>query len=135
MIAFGELFTALQNGTVDGQENPLSNIESSSLDEVQKYLSLTGHMYDVCIFICNTEWFESLPEEYQTIIMEEAANAREIELQENDEDVILQRLIDAGMEVNEVDKEAFVERMSDIWARFDEEYGEEWIDLALAAQE
>ena len=78
---------------------------------------------------------ESLPEEYQTIIMEEAANAREIELQENDEDVILQRLIDAGMEVNEVDKEAFVERMSDIWARFDEEYGEEWIDLALAAQE
>ena len=135
MIAFGELFTALQNGTVDGQENPLSNIESSSLDEVQKYLSLTGHMYDVCIFICNTEWFESLPEEYQTIIMEEAANAREIELQENDESVILQRLEDAGMEVNEVDKEAFIERMSDIWARFDEEYGEEWIDLALAAQE
>ena len=105
------------------------------VDEVQKYLSLTGHMYDVCIFICNTEWFESLPEEYQTIIMEEAANAREIELQENDESVILQRLEDAGMEVNEVDKEAFVERMSDIWARFDEEYGEEWIDLALAAQE
>ena len=65
-------------------------------------------------------------------IMEEAANAREIELQENDESVILQRLEDAGMEVNEVDKEAFIERMSDIWARFDEEYGEEWIDLALA---
>lgn len=134
MIAFGELYSALQQGVVDGQENPLSNIESSSLNEVQKYLSLTGHMYDVCIFIVNTDWFNGLPAEYQEIIQEEAANAREVELTENDEEVILQRLKDKGMEVNEVDKDAFIACMSDVWTRFDNEYGTEWIDLALAAQ-
>lgn len=134
MIAFGELFSALQQGTVDGQENPLSNIESSSLNEVQKYLSMTGHMYDVCVFICNTAWYEGLPAEYQTILMEEAANARLVELEENDENVIRQRLEEKGMLTNEVDKDAFIEKMSDIWTRFDKEYGPEWIDLALAAQ-
>ena len=134
MIAFGELFSALQQGTVDGQENPLSNIESSSVNEVQKYLSMTGHMYDVCVFICNTAWYEGLPAEYQTILMEEAANARLVELEENDENVIRQRLEEKGMLTNEVDKDAFIEKMSDIWTRFDKEYGPEWIDLALAAQ-
>lgn len=134
MIAFGELFSALQQGIVDGQENPLSNIESSSLNEVQKYLSMTGHMYDVCIFICNTDWFNALPEEYQNILMEEAAAARLVELDANDEDVIRGRLEEKGMIVNEVDKDAFIAKMSGIWDRFDEEYGTEWIDLALAAQ-
>ena len=134
MIAFGELYSALQQGVVDGQENPLSNIESSSLNEVQTYLSLTGHMYDVCLFIVNTDWYESLPAEYQDIIMEEAANARLVELEENDETTILERLKEAGMEVNEVDKDAFIACMSEVWARFDAEYGSEWIDLALEAQ-
>ena len=51
MMSFSEVFTALQNGTIDGQENPLANIYTSSIQEVQKYLSLTGHMYDAAPFV------------------------------------------------------------------------------------
>lgn len=85
IMAFSDVYTGLQNGTIDGQENPLSNIYSSSLQDVQKYLSLTGHMYDAAPFVCNMDWFNSLPTEYQEILMEEAKNAREVDLEENDE--------------------------------------------------
>ena len=77
IMAFSDVYTGLQNGTIDGQENPLSNIYSSSLQDVQKYLSLTGHMYDAAPFVCNMDWFNSLPTEYQEILMEEAKNARD----------------------------------------------------------
>ena len=52
-MAFTEVFTALQQGTVDGQENPLSVITSAKLDQVQKYLSLTGHVYSPALFLMN----------------------------------------------------------------------------------
>jgi tripartite ATP-independent transporter DctP family solute receptor len=59
-MAFPEVFTALQQGTVDGQENPLSVIMSAKFDQVQKHLSLTGHVYSPCIFLMNKESFEKL---------------------------------------------------------------------------
>ena len=64
-------------------------------------------MYDAAPFVCNMDWFNSLPTEYQEILMEEAKNAREIDLEENDENKYLDLLKEAGMEVNEVDKAAF----------------------------
>ena len=131
MIAYSELYTSLQNGTVDGQENPLSNIYSSSLYDVQKYLSLTNHMYDPAVFIVNKAWFDSLPEDYQTILMEEAANARLIQLDLNDETKYLDLLRDAGMEINEVDTALFAEKMDGVWEKFADQYGQDWIDAAL----
>ena len=126
--------TGLQNGTIDGQENPLSNIYSSSLQDVQKYLSLTGHMYDAAPFVCNMDWFNSLPTEYQEILMEEAKNAREVDLEENDENKYLDLLKEAGMEVNEVDKTAFQAKMDGVWADYASQYadGQSWIDLATS---
>lgn len=85
IMSFSDVYTGLQNKTIDGQENPLATIYTASLQDVQKYLSLTGHMYDAAPLAVNTAWFESLPEEYQTILKEEAVNAREIVLEENDE--------------------------------------------------
>ena len=128
------MYTGLQNGTIDGQENPLSNIYSSSLQDVQKYLSLTGHMYDAAPFVCNMDWFNSLPTEYQEILMEEAKNAREIDLEENDENKYLDLLKEAGMEVNEVDKAAFQAKMDGVWADYASQYadGQSWIDLATS---
>ncbi len=81
-MAFSDVYTGLQNKTIDGQENPLANIYTSSLQDVQTYLSLTGHMYDAAPLAVNTAWFETLPEEYQTILFEEADKAREVDLQE-----------------------------------------------------
>ena len=59
-MAFPEVFTALQQGTVDGQENPLSVIISAKFDQVQKHLSLTGHVYSPAIFVMNKGAFEKL---------------------------------------------------------------------------
>ena len=67
-------------------------------------------MYDAAPLAVNTAWFETLPEEYQTILFEEADKAREVDLQENDESKYLELLKEAGMEINEVDKEAFQEQ-------------------------
>lgn len=132
MMPFSEVFTALQNGTIDGQENPLANIYSASLQEVQKYLSLTGHMYDAGPFVVNTAWFESLPAEYQQIIKEEALNLRALELELNDEGKYLDMLKEAGMEVNEVDTAAFQECMGPVWSEFESQYGTEWTELATS---
>jgi TRAP-type C4-dicarboxylate transport system substrate-binding protein len=52
-MAFGEVFTSLQNGTIDGQENPLDVINASKLYEVQRYLSLTGHVYSPVLIMIN----------------------------------------------------------------------------------
>lgn len=67
-LPFGELYTSLQTGIVDGQENPLDTIQRMKFDEVQKYLVISEHgaMEDVAMF--NTTWWNSLPEEYRAII-------------------------------------------------------------------
>ncbi|MBR3370474.1 MAG: TRAP transporter substrate-binding protein [Rhodobacteraceae bacterium] len=69
-IPFGELYTALQTGVVDGQENPLDTIETMKYFEVQENLVISGHgaMEDVVIF--SPIWWNTLPEEYQTIIQD-----------------------------------------------------------------
>src|SRR5690606_40482328 len=59
-MAFPEVFTALQQGTVDGQENPLPVIISAKFDQVQKHLTLTGHVYSPCIFVMNKAAFDKL---------------------------------------------------------------------------
>jgi tripartite ATP-independent transporter DctP family solute receptor len=69
---FSELYSALQQKVVDGQENPVSNIENAKLNEVQKYLSLTGHTYDPNIYFINKTFFDALPADYQTIIRDSA---------------------------------------------------------------
>ncbi|HWP51906.1 MAG TPA: DctP family TRAP transporter solute-binding subunit [Clostridia bacterium] len=134
IMPFSDVYTALQNGTIGGQENPLSNIYTASLQDVQKYLSLTGHMYDAAPLVCNAAWFNSLPAEYQTVLMEEAATAREVELKENDESKYLNLLKQAGMEVNEVDAAAFQACMNDVWQKYISSYerGQYWVDLATS---
>jgi len=69
-LPFGELYTSLQTGVVDGQENPLDTIEKMKFYEVQDYLVISEHgaMEDVVLF--NPTWWESLPEDYQTIIVD-----------------------------------------------------------------
>jgi tripartite ATP-independent transporter DctP family solute receptor len=71
-IAFTELFTALQQRTVDGQENPLGIIDGNKFQEVQKYLSLTQHVYTPYIFCMNAAKFKSLSKEHQDVILKAA---------------------------------------------------------------
>lgn len=130
MMSFSEVFTALQNGTIDGQENPLANIYTSSIQEVQKYLSLTGHMYDAAPLVCSMKWWNTLPADYQKVLLEEAANARKVDLAENDESKFLDLLKKSGIAVNDVDRPAFQAKMKTVWDNFTTKYGADWIDLA-----
>jgi C4-dicarboxylate-binding protein DctP len=100
-IPFGELYTALQTGVIDGQENPLDTIETMKYFEVQENLVISGHgaMEDVVIF--NPAWWDSLPAEYQTII-EDAFIEMVPELVANKQaavDSALEAVTEAGMNV------------------------------------
>ncbi|WP_035426011.1 TRAP transporter substrate-binding protein [Halalkalibacterium ligniniphilum] len=74
-IAFTELFAALQQGTIDGQENPYPNIEMSRFYEVQNYMSNTNHVYTPFVFLMSKPVWEEMTEEQQTLIREAAVEA------------------------------------------------------------
>lgn len=76
-MAFAELFTSLQQGVVDGQENPIYNIFAMRIYEVQKYMSLTYHLWNAGCFIMSDKYYKSLPEDIRTAIDKAAVAARE----------------------------------------------------------
>ena len=131
-MAFSELYSAMQQGTVDGQENPLSNIVASSFFEVQKYLSLSGHIYNTSVFFFSDNFWNSLTDEQKQIITECSDEAKEFtrRLNQDSEAENLHICKDAGMEVNEVDKEAFIAAVQPVWEMFESKYGSELVDLA-----
>jgi C4-dicarboxylate-binding protein DctP len=77
-LPYSEVFTALQQKLVDGQENPLATILTAKFYEVQKYLTLSHHSYSFYAVAINTDYFKSLPEDIQTIILEESYNAEQL---------------------------------------------------------
>lgn len=76
-IAFGELYLALRQGAVDGQENPVVNVKSSSLQEVQNHLAITGHKYETNPFLISTQTWSTLSDEDKAAIEQAAAEARD----------------------------------------------------------
>ena len=130
-MSFSEVFTALQQNVIDGQESPLTTIDSSSFAEVQKYLSLTGHFWtNECLLINEALW-QSLPQEWQTILQEEV-DACEQRIREGniaEEDALVEKLASEGMEVNEVDKAAFSELLQPLYDEWEEKViGSELMD-------
>jgi tripartite ATP-independent transporter DctP family solute receptor len=107
-MAFTELFTALQQGSVDGQENPIATIYLEGYHEVQDYVSSTNHIYSPFVFMISKPFYDSLPTEYQDIVSNAAVEAgqyqREINREANEEYV--QALIDEGVNYTEVSEEA-----------------------------
>lgn len=136
VMAFGELFTGLQQGTVDGQENPLSIIETAQFYEVQKYLSLSRHIYNTATFIVNPGFWNSLTDEEKNIVQSAADESRDYMRQLNDEfeTTAIDRLKSHGMEINEIDTNSFKEEVQPAWDYFKEQYGDEatkLINLAI----
>lgn len=76
-IAYAELFTALQQKVIDGQENPIANIFAQNFAEVQKYLTFTNHLYTAGAFIINDKWFKGLPADVQKAVLESAKIAQD----------------------------------------------------------
>jgi tripartite ATP-independent transporter DctP family solute receptor len=130
-MAFPELFTALQQGTVDGQENPIGVILSANFSQVQKHLSLTQHVYSPALIIMSPMVWDGLSEEEQGWFKEAAAAgaaAMRAKAREDADNGVAQ-LRAQGMEVVEdVDRAAFEEALQPVFARFAERFGQEKID-------
>ena len=108
-IKFAELYVALQQGVVDGQENPLMNIHASKLYEVQKFISLTGHKYEMTPFLMSKRSWDKLSEADHKALREAAAEATAMQRkmsQEADEKLVAD-LKSKGVRVDTVDKAAF----------------------------
>lgn len=110
-VAFSELYMALSQNTVDAQENPIANVTDKKLYEVQKYLSLTNHVYDAMPLVCNLDFFESLPGKYQGIVKTGAVLGMEYSrfCNAEREALILEELEGHGMKINELSDEAHEE--------------------------
>ncbi|MDR6539354.1 TRAP transporter substrate-binding protein [Variovorax soli] len=130
-MAFPEVFTALQQGTVDGQENPLSVIMSAKFSQVQKHLSLTGHVYSPCIFLMNKAAFDKLSAADKTAFLEAAKVAVKANRDRVDQDDAngVKELRAQGMTVIEnVDKAKFVSALAPVNAEFEKQFGKANID-------
>lgn len=125
-MAFPEVFTALQQGTVDGQENPLSVIMASKFDQVQKYLTLTGHVYSPGIFLMNKEAFDKLSAADKQAFLDaakEGVKANRARVDEDDAKGVTE-LRSKGMTVVEnVDKSKFVAMLAPVNAEFEKQFG------------
>lgn len=111
-MAFSEVFTALQQNTLEGQENPLSLIESASFYEVQDYVNMTGHVRSWIYVVIGRNQLENLPEGLQQVVRDAAQTmqAYEAELFVEDQERLEQALQEHGMEFVDVDVEAFAEK-------------------------
>jgi len=129
-LAFGELYLALSQGLFDGQENPPVNIYYSHFYEVQKYLSKTGHKYEMSPFVISNAAWNKLPFDIQNIIKKGVKKFsklhREVNTKLNNE--LLDSLREEGMEINETDKEKFVEATAGLYDQLKEEFPAELVE-------
>ncbi len=109
VMSFSELYSALQLGVVDGQENPPAHIITQNFNEVQKYVSRTGHIHMGSPLIINANVFQSMPEDIQKILMEtgRAYDRKHIDMIASLEDEQWKEVAARGMEINDVDKAPF----------------------------
>lgn len=125
-MAFPELFTALQQGTVDGQENPIPVILSAKFAQVQKHLSLTGHVYSPALLIVSPAFWNKLSDSDKRAFTEaaKAGSAAQRKKVNDDEAAGIEELRKAGMlVVTNVDGNAFRTAMSPAWSDFAKQYG------------
>jgi TRAP-type C4-dicarboxylate transport system substrate-binding protein len=130
-MAFPEVFTALQQGVVDGQENPLSVIMAAKFEQVQKYMTLTGHVYSPAIYLMNKAAFDKLSAADKQAFLDAAkiASAAQRARVDQDDAQGVAYLRSKGMTVIEnVNKEAFVARLAPVFKQFEKEFGKDKID-------
>ena len=134
-MSFGELYTALEQGTVDGQENPLALIYSAKLYEVQKYVSLTGHIYSPMVLAISEKTYQELGEELQKLVQEAAdeAKAYERQVSADQEAELVKTLEEEGVTISTPDKVPFIEATKDVHLKFDKEYGADFYERLIEA--
>jgi len=135
---FGEVYSALQQGVIDGQENPLAIITSQRFYEVQKYLSTTGHVFAVYMPVMSQFFYDSLSAEHQQLVKNSMAAARtyQAELVAAEDAAQLEQIRAAGVEVLELtaeQRQAFADKTESVRLQYREEVGTEAYDAWVAA--
>jgi TRAP-type transport system periplasmic protein len=135
-MKFSEVFTALQTGVMDGQENPFTQIYSAKFQEVQKFLSLTGHVYTPAYATVGATKWASLPADVRQILEDTAKETQAwvyttAEKEDND---LLAKLKTGGIQVNTPNKDAFVAASKPVYDEFAKEVpsAKDVIDRAIA---
>ncbi|MDQ7729549.1 TRAP transporter substrate-binding protein [Halomonas sp. SpR8] len=126
-MAWTEALTALQQGTIDGQENPVNAIHAFNLAETQDYLTMTRHIYAPAIFIMSLPAWNGLQEEVQEIVLDAASEASAYAREQNAimEAEQLAELAEAGMEINESpDIAAFQEAVAPVYEQYGDQFGD-----------
>ena len=130
-MAFPEVFTALQQGVVDGQENPLSVIMAAKFEQVQKYMTLTAHVYSPALLLMNKASFDKLSPADQKVFLDAAklaAAATRARVDKDDASGVAD-LRAKGMNIIETfDKAAFVAKLAPVFTQFEKEFGKDKID-------
>jgi tripartite ATP-independent transporter DctP family solute receptor len=119
-MAFSDVFTALQTGVIDGQENPYAQIASAKFQEVQEYLSITGHVYTPAYVLTSQRQWDSWPDAVKTELSNcaESTQGFVYEHAAQLETDLLDVIKEAGVAVNEADKAAFVEASQPIYDEY-----------------
>lgn len=136
-MKFSEVFTALQTGVMDGQENPFAQIASAKFYEVQKYLSLTGHVYSPAYLAVGLKKWNALPADVRKTLESTAKDVQAwvYEKAAKDDEVLLQKMRASGtIQVNEANKDAFIAASKPVYEEFAKEVpgAKEIIDRAIA---
>ena len=138
-MSWGELYTALQQGTVDAQENPYAMIDDGKFYEVQKYVSETGHVFSYEVLIASKAFMEKLPDDLRALVTTAATNAvmEQRRLMEQEESVFKDKVIKAGMVLNVLtaeEKAPFVAATEQVYPLFAKDLTEEIMELIKQVQ-
>lgn len=125
-MSWSEAYTALQQGALDGQENPSTVILTNNVAQVNQYLAVTEHAYSTVFLIMSPTTWAALGEEYQQIFMDVMAECSisERELSRQMDAEAIGQLEEQGMSVTYPDKQEFVDAGADLYAKWEEEYGD-----------
>jgi tripartite ATP-independent transporter DctP family solute receptor len=135
-MAWSEVYTALQQKTIDAQENPIAIIYFQKIYEVQKYLALTGHFYSPAPLLMSLKAFNNLPKNIQKIMLDTAMNCATYErnLLRDNEAKQLAEIKAKGMRVTLPNKKPFQAAAATVYKEFDSQFGKEIIDRIIATQ-
>lgn len=134
-IPFGELYSALQQGVVDAQENPLVIFVSNAFFEVQKHLSLTGHIWTSAVLCVGTDVWDKVSDDDKKVFMTLAAKWRDEERKmiRDADAALVDEIKKKGVDVRTVDKTAFREAVQSVWKDFEPVFGAELMNLVREA--
>jgi tripartite ATP-independent transporter DctP family solute receptor len=138
-MSLGEVFVAIQTGVLDGQENPLQQIYASRFQEVQKYLSLTNHVYSPVFLTAGSEKFAKLPRDIQDTLVRLARETQQHTYDvagKMDQDIMADLTRSSKIQINETNRESFLAASKIVYEQFANEVpgARNWIERALALE-